>query len=126
MSASFDTGSSDYIRTDNAAWDTNDLTASVIAKSKTDTWNSSGMLVELRGRFMIHPMQNTNNMRFYLWRSGTSTINIQCTVSDVTKWNHYMLTVKDQIMTGWINGKACGEVDLGTEARDRTNDYIQI
>jgi hypothetical protein len=88
------------------------VTVECWAQSDNPLWNDNGYLVSRRPQFIIHPQSGTNVVGFYV-RIGGSFSFVDVTVSDITKWHHYVLTYDGNDLKAYVDGIFGGSVSPG-------------
>ena len=67
------------------------ITAEIWAKSNTENWNSSGMLVSKRNSFVLCPYGNTKILFWYIY--DITWWNVYYAIpEDIRDWHHYVAT----------------------------------
>jgi hypothetical protein len=88
------------------------VTVECWAQSDNPLWNDNGYLVSRRPQFIIHPQSGTNVVGFYV-RIGGSFSFVDVTVSDITKWHHYVLTYDGNDLKAYVDGIFGGSTSPG-------------
>ncbi len=95
-------GLNQYVQVNNSpSLNPNNLTISVWAKSNTSTWNDYGFLVSKRNAYIIHPVQGTNSIGFYIYT--TAWTSVSCSAANITNWNLYTLTWNGTTLSCYVN-----------------------
>jgi hypothetical protein len=103
-------GTDDYINVPNL-FDfstTNEITASVWAKSNTENWDDTGMLVSKRDQFIIHPEVSSKIVTYYVRVSTPGWASISVTPSNITIYNNYAFTYNKGDFRIFLNGNQVG------------------
>jgi hypothetical protein len=65
------------------------ITVELWAKSDTAYWNNNGNLLSKQYGYMLHPLQNTRALRFYIYDNGWHYVEY-LSKKDLTQWHHYV------------------------------------
>lgn len=107
------------------------VTVEAWARSDTELWNNTGMLVSKRSAFIIHPNQNTKSVNFYIFTTGWNAISFDLASIpgfDLRDWHQYV-GVYDPTATNqlqfYVDGllRATGNL---TGAINSSTDYTYI
>ncbi|WP_437642419.1 LamG-like jellyroll fold domain-containing protein [Sorangium sp. So ce854] len=84
------------------------LTVSIWARSATERWNAPGCLVCKRDAFIMHPISNSKEIRFYLWTSaGLQAVSF--TPEDIQGWHLYTGTFDGGYVRLYVDGELAAE-----------------
>jgi hypothetical protein len=98
---------------------TNQFAVSVWAKSNQATWNDTGYLFSRRNQFIIHPSASTTSVSFYVYVGSWTSVS--GSPSDITKWNHYVMTYNAGALKAYINGVLASEASVGSTLSSSTS-----
>ena len=121
--AYFDGVTGNYLTvTNDPVFDSDEFTISLMAKSDSETWSHYGFLAGRRPSFIVHPLIGSKRMEFFAIDNLNNSHLVICEVNDITNWNHYMMSVKNGTLRGWLNGELCQEFTLpaNTTIQDST------
>ena len=101
------------------------ITVSIWVKSKTDTWNQHGFMIDKRNAFILHPIVNTKNVAWALcnggcWNKPGAWSDNAVGPDDITDWHLYTATF-DSNSGEWniyIDGKVESSMDLNKTQLD--------
>jgi hypothetical protein len=93
---------------------TNQLTASIWARSTNSTWNNFGYLISKRNQFIIHPDQNTRLVAYYVVTTTGSFQAISHTPDNITVFNNYVMTYNAGSLKAYFNGTLVNSASVGT------------
>lgn len=82
----------------------NQLTATIWAKSAVSTWNQYGMLMSKRDQLVIHPNISTKDVSYYVNTTTGAWQAASITVSDITIFNQYTMTYVGGTIYAYLNG----------------------
>ncbi|MEM6402031.1 MAG: LamG-like jellyroll fold domain-containing protein, partial [Cyanobacteria bacterium P01_D01_bin.116] len=124
---SFD-GVDDYVEVSTNQNPTDAITVEAWAKSDTTTWNSYGSLVSKRDAFILHPQQNSRDIRFYIhngsqWYSVTYTPDSSF---DITQWHHYAGTYDGVTLRFYVDGKEVNASEINAGKINLDNGVLTI
>lgn len=80
------------------------ITVSVWAKSDTENWNASGCLVSKRSAYVLHPNENSKQIRFMIFVNGTQTDVSYELPANITTWHHYAGTFDGKNLRLYVDG----------------------
>ena len=81
------------------------ITVETWAKSNTENWNNTGMLVSKRNSFILYPYINSKNLYWYIY--DTTWRNVSYTIpEDIRDWHHYVGTYSaDRYLRLYMDGE---------------------
>jgi hypothetical protein len=105
------------------------LTVACWAKSNTATWNAYGCLIAQRPSFVLHPEQGSKNVRFIVYNTPTTPVNLFWTAPanfDITTWHHYagVFSPSTQKMWLYVDGVAVNSTTATTINADNGAVFI--
>lgn len=109
------------------------ITVSIWAKSKTDTWNQQGFMIDKRNAYILHPIVNTKNVAWALcnggcWNKPNAWNTSPAGPDDIIEWHMYTATF-DSNSGKWniyIDGKEESSMDLNKTPLDADADRVFI
>ena len=126
--AAYFDGTGDYITVpEHDIFHSDEFTISLMAKSDSEIWSNNGFLISKRPSFIIHPIINSKRVTFYTMDDLGNGHDVYCNnIDNITNWNHYMMSVKNGVLRGWLNGQLCDETPLtmtNPTIRDTSNPF---
>jgi hypothetical protein len=98
------------------------LTVEAWARSAGPAWNAHGFLVSKRGSFILHPVQGSKGMRFYVWTTGGSVVLARWDDPgagfEITRWHHYVGSYDGVTVRLYVDGVERGSAAAVAQARD--------
>jgi hypothetical protein len=85
-----------------------ELTVITWAKSNTENWDDTGMLVSKRDQFIIHPEVSSKTVTYYVRVSTPGWASISVTPSNITIYNNYAFTYNKGDFRIFLNGNQVG------------------
>ncbi|WP_438031091.1 LamG-like jellyroll fold domain-containing protein [Sorangium sp. So ce233] len=101
-------GTTDYVEVPAHKNPTTALTVSIWARSATEHWNAPGCLVCKRDAFIMHPIRNSKELRFYLW-TNAGLKEVSFTPEDIQGWHLYTGTFDGGYIRLYIDGELAAE-----------------
>lgn len=109
------------------------ITVSIWVKSKTDTWNQHGFMIDKRNAYILHPIVNTKNVAWAVcnngcWNKPNAWNTSPAGPDDITEWHLYTATF-DSNSGKWnlyIDGKVESSMDLNKAPLDADADRVFI
>ena len=105
----FDKARNEWIRVVPYANAVGAVTVSCWAKSCTETWNNPAMLVSKRNAYILHPIEGSKQLTWYVhagggWRSTTFTPTF-----NIAQWHHYVGTFDGSTIRLYADGDQVAE-----------------
>lgn len=105
QSGGFD-GVNDYVEIpNNATLNPAKISVELWAKSNTATWNNYGFLASKRDAYILHPVQGSKDIRFYVFVDGAwQSVTFSNPNLDITQWHHYVGTFDGTTLNIYVDG----------------------
>ena len=97
-------GVDDYVEIPKHSNPTDSITVSLWAKSNTPNWNNHGFFVSKREAYVLHPIQGSKQLNFYIFSSGEWRVAGFVPNIDITQWHHYAGTFDGNTIRVYIDG----------------------
>lgn len=98
----------------------NQFTISVWVKSNQTNWNATGTIFSRRNQFVIHPEVGEKRISFFVYT--TTWQSVEVTLSDITVWNHLVLTYNAGSLKAYVNGSLGNSGSVGATLGSDTGD----
>jgi|GEM_PF-4910609 len=105
QAGSFD-GVSGYVEIKNSSsLNPSAITVEAWVRSNASVWNSDGSLISKRDVYILHPIKDSREIRFFVFAGGNwPSVSCNDVNMDITKWHHYVSTYDGTVIKMYVDG----------------------